>query len=215
MEYGEAWLLEVLALNRLPVHCMTRSEVAMKEWLNFGYHGLSPEGLVTTLTTMFQRGDIDAYYDDELIHPATLHEFSLALSSKESTMHCGVTQQGGNRWEILAMPNWNRYFEDSGWSLEYVEITTATRERLIELVSNAELLWRCKMELRHELINSFAPWEPLAWKRLQCGYRARVRYERIDDFFLPREELLRENRLRIPRISELRTWKKSICGFAY
>ena len=34
MEYGEAWLLEILALMRLPVGRLRRNEKAMREWLN-------------------------------------------------------------------------------------------------------------------------------------------------------------------------------------
>src|SRR5690242_10664931 len=140
MEYGEAWLLEVLALNRLPVHCMTRPERPMKEWLNHGYHGLSLEPLIATLTSMFARGEIDAYHDYDFKQPATLQQFLLALGGKPTSMHCGVTQLGGKRWETLANPDWSRYFDASGWNLEHVEITAATRERLIELVENAEVL---------------------------------------------------------------------------
>ena len=45
MEYGEAWLLETLAIFRLPVGCMKRPERPMKEWLNRGYHKLAEEDL--------------------------------------------------------------------------------------------------------------------------------------------------------------------------
>ena len=49
MEYGEAWLLETLAIFRLPVGCMKRPERPMKEWLNRGYHKLANEDLRNTL----------------------------------------------------------------------------------------------------------------------------------------------------------------------
>ena len=147
MEYGEAWLLEILALHRLPVHCMTRAERPMSEWLNRGYHHLSKEALVSTLTSMFQSGEIDAYHDDDMEKPATLRQFLLALGELDSTMHCGVTQGGGKRREDLAEPDWSRFFEDVGWDGENVEITAATRDRLIELVSNADVLWQCNMSV--------------------------------------------------------------------
>ena len=215
MEYGEAWLLEILALYRLPVHCMTRAERPMSEWLNRGYHHLSKEALVSTLTSMFQSGEIDAYHDDDMEKPATLRQFLLALGELDSTMHCGVTQGGGKRWEDLAEPDWSRFFEDVGWDGENVEITAATRDRLIELVSNADVLWQCNMSVAEVSITQFTPWEPLAWKTLPSGYRASVRYEQIPFTPRPREEIMQEHIKNRPRYIEVRTWAKSICGHAY
>lgn len=152
MEYGEAWLLETLAMFCLPVSCLKRSEQAVNDWLNRGYHGLSEEALISTLARLFERGEIDAYSDEKDSPPATRDEFVNGIGDPKCQLYCGVTVAGGQRWERLANPDWNRYFHDVGWDGEYVEITTATRERLDELVANSELLWDCQMSIEENAI---------------------------------------------------------------
>lgn len=215
MEYGEAWLLETLAIFRLPVGCMKRPERPMKEWLNRGYHKLAIEDLRNTLANLFRRGDIDAFYDDEMLKPAGLNDFLSALDDRKSTMHCGVTSSGGKRWEDLAKPDWSRYFDTIGWDGEKVEITAGSQERIAELVSNSEVLWRCTMNLNNDSIQSVEPWEPFAWKTLQVGYTTTVRYVEIPFVPRPREEIEEEHRRNWPRYVELLSWASSICGHAY
>ena len=187
----------------------------MKEWLNRGYHKLSKEELVRVLASLFRRGDIDAFYDDEMLKPAGLNDFLSALDNRRSTMHCGVTPAGGKRWEDLAKPDWSRYFEDVGWDGENVTITAGSQERIAELVSNAEILWQCTMNLNKDSIQPLKPWEPFAWKTLPVGYTAIVRYVEIPFIVRPREEIVEEHRRNRPLYVELRSWASSICGHAY
>lgn len=215
MEFGEAWLLETLAMYRLPVSRLTRCERSMNKWLNRGYHRLSRTELVQTLARLFEQGDIDAYHETDCYNPASLEELIGGLGDSECTLHCGATRKGGNRWEQLAEPVWARYFEDCGWDGEYVEITAATRERLNELVSNADILWHCRMSVAREGITELSVWEPFLWKTLPRGFRANVRYERIRFSPKSREEVIREHRRMCSRQVELRTWATSICGNAY
>ncbi len=215
MEYGEAWLLETLAMFRLPVGYMKRPERPMKEWLNRGYHRLSNEALVSALAKMFRHGDIDAFYDDEMLKPAGLSDFLASLDDRNSTMHCGVTRAGGERWEDLAKPEWSRYFEDVGWDGENVEISAGSQERIAELVSKADILWRCTMNLKQDSIQPVKPWQPFAWKTLPVGYTAIVRYVEVPFIVRPREEMEEEHRRIRPRYIKLRSWALSICGHAY
>ena len=213
MEYGEAWLLEILALMRLPVGRLRRNEQAMKEWLNRGYHGLSQEDLVLTLSKLFERQDIDAYCDNNYQSLATWEEFLLAMNDRNSPMHCGVTQAGGERWERLARPDWSRYFEYVGWDESTVEITAGTPERLLELIANADLLCDCsKMELGDNCITTVSPWETSTWKTLPQGFRATVRFVRNPFIPRPREQILEESRKRAARYAEICTWATSIRG---
>jgi hypothetical protein len=215
MEYGEAWLLETLAIFRLPVGYMKRLELPMNEWLNRGYHRLSDEALVSTLAEMFRRGDIDAFYDNEMLKPAGLNDFLEALDDRNSTVHCGVSRAGGERWEALARPEWSRYFEDVGWDGKSVEITAGSQERIVEIVSHADILWRCTMSLNKDSVQPVTPWEPFPWKTLPVGYTATVRYVEVPFVDRPKEEVKEEHRRIWPRYVKLRSWASSICGHAY
>ena len=129
-------------------------------------------------------------------------------------MYCGVTVQGGMRWESLATPDWNRYFEDGGWD-GTVEITAGSHERLVEIVNGSELLWHVSMDAATLDIDCLRPWEVLPWKTLSAGFRSTVRYIDLPFENKSRDEVIAEHKKTWPRHVELRTWATSICGHAY
>jgi hypothetical protein len=217
MKHGEAWLLETLAMFRLPVYCLTRNEHRMREWLNRGHHGLATNELVQTLQRLFESGDIEAFsdYDDDHGFCPSESQLQAAIQKRDKNMTCSVSRQGWARWESLANPDWRRYFEDIGRDGSHMEITAGSRDRLLEIVDNAEILWRVKMNSHALVIERIAPWEPFPWKRLPEGFRANVPYEEIPSMFRSWEDAEAEHRRTRQRHVELRTWAKSICGHAY
>lgn len=213
--YGEAWLLERLALYRLPVWGLGRSEHAIRDWLNRGFHNLSPADLRRTLRRLFDARDIAAFdEDDEAAFNPTDDQLMAALRRQNKTLYCGATEQGGMRWESLATPDWNRFFTDCGWNGECVEITAGSHERLIEIVNGSVILWRVSMDAASLDVECVRPWQALAWKSLPSGFRAIVPYT---DNWQPksREEAAAEHKKTCPRQVTLRTWATSICGHAY
>jgi len=63
--HGEAWLLELVAMERVPVWCLMRGEADMRAWLNRGFHNLSRSAVKHTLRQLFGQGDIEAFLDDD------------------------------------------------------------------------------------------------------------------------------------------------------
>ncbi|MCR9297162.1 MAG: hypothetical protein NXI32_31060 [bacterium] len=175
----------------------------MNDWLNRGYHALSPDDLIATLTRMFERGDIDAYYNDDFNKPATIDTFLKGLGNSECNLHCGVTHAGGKRWEQLANPDWDRYFEGFGWDGDNVLLLATTLERLDELTANAEVLWNCKMTLANNDIIEIVPWEPFTWKTLPRALKATVRYIKCEFVPRSREQIMIEHEKDWPREVEL------------
>jgi hypothetical protein len=216
MKHGEAWLLETLAMFRLPIWCLTRKEQAMREWLNRGHHGLTEAELVRTLQRLFASRDIEAFSDDDDngFRPSE-RQLQAALRKVDKDTYCGVSQQGGARWESLATPDWRRYFADCGWDGTHVEITAGSPDRLLEIVDNSEILWRVTMNANSLDIQEISSWEPVHWKHLREGFRASVQYQKLPFIFLSREEVKSEHRRTWQRHVELRTWATSICGQAY
>jgi hypothetical protein len=161
---------------------------------------------------MYERGLINAYCDELSSNPVSLQEFLDALKSTCPKLHCGVTIEGGALWESLAQPDWNRFFESYGWTANTVEITAGSKERLVELISNSELLWQRKMVIAENAIECFSPWMPLAWKSLPVGYRAAVEFAESPPVIRSQQELRSTYREEMNRIIELRRWGTSICG---
>lgn len=214
--HGEAWLLETLAMFRLSIWRLTWNERTVREWLNRGFHQLSPSDLERVLRDLFDRGDIEAFYrdDDDGFTPSA-RQLQAALQRQDKDMYCGVSRQGGVRWESLANPNWARYFQDCGWDGGQVEITAGSRSRLLEIVENSKVLWDVAMDAESLEIRHTTPWNPLPWKHLPDGFRANVRYDELPFVVRSREATEAEPRETWNRYVQLRTWATSICGNAY
>lgn len=214
--YGEAWLLETLVMYRIPVWGLTRGERAIREWLNRGYHDLSRSEFEWTIKHLFASGQVEAYRDgaDVGFNP-TPSELDAALSRKDKQMYCGVTASGGERWESLAAPDWSRFFWDSCWEENTVEITAGSDERVIEVVANAELLWGCYMEATRLDVARVEPWQALPWKSLAVGFRTVVSYTRPTCIGTPTYAIPEGPAARWSRHVQLRTWATSICGRPY
>jgi hypothetical protein len=215
--FGEAWLLETLSLYCAPLWCLTREEREMKDWLNRGHHRLGFQDLKETLLRMFQAGDIQAFAkgDDSGFMP-TERQLDDALGKKDKETYCGVTEQGGTRWEGLACPNWNRYFQDCDWNTaeHSVEVTAGSRERLTEIVAGSKILWHNTMDASSLNIETLRPWQAVHWKTLEVGYQAIVRYSDLPYDFHSRDEYIASRLQDRERYLELRSWATSICGFA-
>ena len=218
MPYGEAWLLETLSMSRVWISLLASREQVLRAQLNRGFHRLSRSELKKTLVSLFARGDIEAYTGEARSgFTPTTSELESALEEQYQyrVTYCGVTKQGGMRWEALARPDWSRYVQDRGWNGETVEITAGSRPRLLEVVANAETLWLVSMDETSLDVQQLAPWDPLPWKQLPQGFRAIICYKDVPYVYQAREELEAEHRKRMPRHLRLRNWATSICGHAY
>lgn len=215
--FGEAWLLETLVMGRVPVWRLAYGEQSMRDWLNRGYHYLSLVGLKQTLHRLFDVGDIEACLGGgDLGFKPTDSQLEDALQKRDERLLCGATPQGGQRWEILAIPDWSLYCMDYGWDGEFVTIIAGSQQRLVELIDASELFWGVYMDLASLQVQVIRPWRALHWKTLPEGFRAVVPYEKVRVPFLPpdmsREEAEAENRRSWLRYVELHSWATSICG---
>lgn len=218
--HGEAWLLETLAIWQVPICCLSYNELQMHRWLLRGSHRLSPHDLEETLERLFVRHDIEAHRhidpDDSNAEVAlTWDEFRDALNSSDCSLYCGVTAQGGVRWESLAKPDWSRYFDGEISHQSSCSITAGSHSRLLELLENSRFLWHYEIDLPTISITRVVPWSPFPWKQLSEGVLANFSYEETPYTYQSPEQIRAEFQRTRDRYIELRSWATSICGLLW
>lgn len=215
LPHGEAWLLELLAMDRVPVWCLMRGKAEMEAWLNRGFHNLSRQAVRDTLRRLFDHGDIEAFSEDSDngFVPSDL-QLQGAYQKRHKELYCGATKQGSERWESLACPNWSRYYEFRSWGENSCEVIAGSHERLIELMQGSELLWDIVIDVDSVSVERLCPWEAKPWKTLPNGFRALVPSKEIDS---PSWRSSNENgqddfKQWWAEYIRLRSWATSICG---
>jgi hypothetical protein len=204
ISHGEAWLLEVAVDLILPIRQLALPSNKLRVWLNRGSHNLNAAQLEYTLRRLFDDGQIFACdLGNERRRIPTDSELADAIAGRIA-MAYGLTEQGGEYWESLADPDWSRYFEAIGWNGETVTLFAGSRDRLIELVENSQLLWGARMNAAKLEIGQLHPWQATYWKSLLVGYESVVPYQAYERsaHFAAKERA---------KYIELRRWCKSIC----
>ncbi len=197
MTESEYWIMDVVLECRDTITALRPDDIDMLEsYYNRKGHGLSHEQLVDTLDQMFQRGDIIAekYEPGETGTPCERSvsglycpsrkeiEDELRSTSDDVCVYFGLTEQGGEKWEIVSHPDWNlylnRYRDRDERDVDWVEMEASNRPLLQEflerdLQEGSVLADTIEWE-------EFVPWEVSYWKSLPRSYR--VRYQVRPDF---------------------------------
>ena len=194
LPHGEAWLLELAVRYWLPICGLNRSNDDLHRWLLRGGHGLSKDDLHQTLRRLFDAGDICATVD-EIDAPSfnpTDEQLDAALAGRDGhrMLRYGMTLQGGARWEFLAKPNWDRFFDrDTVYGERTTQIFAGSRDRLVELIEASEIIWNIRVLDPQPKIEVLEPWnDATAWKPLPRGYRTIVPFEDTAPKFDRREQ---------------------------
>jgi hypothetical protein len=199
---GEAWILEACALRGLPVIGLTYNPKEMYDWLLRRHHGLNNHELRDTLASLCQRGYLEfSNFNDEAGFCPTLAEIEDSLQHWQAQIYCQVTPTGGELWETLAQPNWQRYFNDSYPESNILLLQTGSEERWWELAHNAERLWHIEIESTTLNVCRMQPWWPTHWKQLSCGFEGEIRFQHSD----------REEGMPVSEQQKLRQWAGRIC----
>jgi len=228
LPHGEAWLLEIAVTYHLSIASLTSSN--LDNWLNRGHHHLSSLELRHTLRRMFDHGDIEAFYqdDDTYLCPSDERFFCPsnaqledAVNGKDRRLCYRLTVQGALRWESLANPNWNRYYEQSTSSDNSYELIAGSQERLLEIIRESKTLWGVIMCTTDLEIETLRPRQVAHWKTLPIGYRTLVEYtesssvdvmEYVRQTPEEREKARKAGRRKYVRVAH---WADSICGHAF
>lgn len=215
LSLGEAWLLETLALYQVPLWCLARDREVIHEWLLRGSHGLTQRELASTLNYLFESRDLEAFYNDEakevdLPFIPTLNQVRLAFERTDQKIHCRVSHQGGKRWEHLANPRWDLFYEDSMWDEPTFEIVGASKERISTVLSFADVLWHINIDWNSVNFHRTSPFRPFHWKTLPEGFGTSVKFSHIKFRSGPEiTNFIESNR---EKNSRFQYWMTSICG---
>jgi hypothetical protein len=204
-DFAAAWLIEVLSLHRVPIFRLNQSPIAMNAWLNHGHHNLRLPNLIKVFWQLYSGGYIEIFAspDDVSCFRPTRSQLLRSLQGLDSNLQCTASKQGGNQWTIMSNAKWTRFYTDE-WYDQSLTITTASSERLHELLANTRAVWG--IEIRGEVkIEEIRTWKPLSWKSFEHAHSARLRYQRP---FIPSSEQM----LLSGKGLAIRSWAHSICG---
>ena len=190
----ELWILHSVAKYRFPLDALaTDNGVAFT--LNMKWHELKFDELVNTLCRLFDKGDLIAERVEQRVRLGefvpTRDEVISGLSylppkrliksdaSSGSEIYYGLTTHGGERWEAVARPDWNR-FVDASIGLDPNDgIIIASNRTLVEkfLALNPYISTGISVIAGSERWDLLEPWEATYWKTLPRGHRVTYDYK--------------------------------------
>jgi hypothetical protein len=215
--YGEAWLLETAVRAFIPLTFLVMSDEDISGQFNRPGHHMPRAELLRTLCLLFMRSDLIGYQEALGEHVPTAEQIDTALVPPVRLPNGGIawgcgahgplsyslSQAGAARWERMAEPDWERYFEDRWAEKDTYEVVAGSQIRLEELLNNARELWDVEPDGEVTERDVITPWEATYWKTLPAGYLARFRCR-----LRPYEERARtqESKMEIG----LRRWCRSV-----
>jgi hypothetical protein len=209
--YGEAWLLETAVKSFIPLAFLAMTDEEMARMFNHPSHHMTRDELLRTLSSLFRRGELVGSQEVLGDHVPTAQQIHTALvppvrlpnggifwgSGADAPLFYGLSQAGAARWERMAEPRWERYFELACLEDDTWELVTGSRQRLDELLNSTE---PPEGEIEQDILR---PWEATYWKTLPSGYRVRFRNQSAWNWSPGKGRSMPEYRL-------LRRWCRSI-----
>jgi hypothetical protein len=210
VNFGEVWLLEAAVRDRIPLIWLGLGEMNLRAKLNRGFHGMDDKQLLNTLTRMIHNGDIIAYtgHRGEFMPMASELEAAIKLRGEidlDMLSYYGLTRKGAAKWEHLAKPRWQLFFNDEYPEDNTMQVTTGSRQLRMLVARNALSLFHVQPlseTFSEEVLN---PWRATYWKTISSGYRVRWSYEALQCCTIGEDIPLTLDRIR-------RRWVSSICG---
>ena len=162
-----------------PIRALTSD--SLEEWFNRPHHGLDLTGVANTLRHLLTEGLIvlfpgngEALHDDEE-ELRRLVEVGYRGPLFKTTYY-GLTAAGGEAWEKVARPDWDRYIDSSfGTEPDAGEVICADPARaeryLFSPYQEHQPLPDC---VRRDCLE---PWPATYWKTLPAGHRIRFLYD--------------------------------------
>jgi hypothetical protein len=192
---GEYWILETAVDAGIPLCFLSDEHYEEPDGLELMFnkpgHGLDCDALVSTLTTLFQNGLIEAKRNDE---PCHLDESGIrdAIEEKSplnnpSCTYYRLKLHGAAVWEQFAAPQWERFILEEfqcSWDENENEpcpgvATCMTPWRLRKYLENLYLAGR-EVDATSVEIKECGPWRATYWKELPLGHQARFNWRRVD-----------------------------------
>jgi hypothetical protein len=183
--YGEAWLLEAAVKYRIPLAFLAMTDDEMARMLNHPSHHMTRDELLRTLGSLFMRGELVGSQEVLGDHVPTAQQIRTALappvrlpnggiswgSGEDAPLFYGLSPAGAARWERMAEPEWERYFELASAEDDTWELVAGSQQRLDELLNSTK---PPEGVIERDILR---PWEATYWKTLPSGYRVRIGYQ--------------------------------------
>ena len=178
------WLLETAATGKVPLSLIGLSDQELVSQWNKKPHGVSSERVGDILWFLFQQKDV--CFVDKCGHPASPTQLELGAEivrrgwAKDSMCY-GLTPQGGSRWEALAAPNWNHFFDGTWISEEELAIETRTKVNLHRVLRYGAEYWNKVIDLKSLSCEVVRPWQATYWKTFPRAILAHVKCREVLD----------------------------------
>jgi len=189
--YGEAWLLESAVPFFIPLTFLAMSDEEIGLQFNHPSHHMTRDELLRTLSSLFIRGELVGKQEALGEHVPTAEQVDKALvppvrrpnggvawgRGTDAPLCYGLSQAGAARWERMAEPDWERYFEDMWPEENTCEVVAGSQHRLDEVLRSTRELWDIEPVGNGIEQDVLTPWEATYWKTLPAGYRARFHHQ--------------------------------------
>jgi hypothetical protein len=216
--YGEAWLLEAAVRARIPLTFLAMNDKSIRWQFAHRGHEMGRSELLRTLCSLFERGDLVAYHEMLGSHIPTTEQVERALAppirlsnggvawgtGENGPLSYGLSKAGAARWEQMAEPDWQRYFDDSYPEETSCEMVAGSQSRLDELLARAPEMWSIEPIDGQIELDVLTPYHATYWKTLPTGYRACFFHQSVQR--VGPTTTLEQQR----RVSETRRWYRSI-----
>jgi hypothetical protein len=170
----EFWILETAFDVVIPLSMLVRPD--LEQFSNKTGHGLGRRELAQLLERLLWEGKISIVGGGR---PAALYsavELEPLFRDKGPKICYQLTPKGGDRWEALAQPEWDRYIQHGTYSAheevparyEFISESRALLERFVEVY----FLWSGRGCLPgSERWDVVTPWKPAFWKDRPSAWR--------------------------------------------
>jgi hypothetical protein len=181
MTSSEYWLLDSVVEQRHPLSLLAMENV--DAILDRPSHGMERGALIEQLAQLFGAGVLIATNETRGEFAPMPDEIAAVFEGALDADY-GLTAKGGQLWEEVSSPDWNRFVDGVfGESNEAGEFEGTNHERVGEFVcADLENLLRFIESLPFKGIaphppslkwDELRPWQALYWKQLPSGHRAR------------------------------------------
>lgn len=178
---AEYWVMDAVLESSLFLSAVVVENI--EETFNREGHGLNYSQLVDTLYCLFQRGNLIAYYHQNIQNyylnrntfiPNKTEIIAGLKGNLVANICYKLTAQGGAKWESVSNPNWNRYYTPiySERETDNKSYVAGGSRRILEEF----LAFEIANPFRTVNINSIEwallePWKATYWKTLPIGYQ--------------------------------------------
>lgn len=187
----EYWFLDLVVRWWWPLKGLELEPAELEFHANKSAHHLGHVELVNILSDLLLKGDLvfsraHSHSENEQHAPfiPSKSEIEEALAGRDE-IYYGLTNQGGRRWEMASVPNWDLFLYEASRGRKENDV----RVMDYEVISSNRVLVEQWLNTEEIPVNSpsweqLTPWQVTYWKTLPMGHQVKFQQIYAEDYGL-------------------------------